>query len=134
MTRKTRTFTDTNLIIGGRYLMDLLRKPGTNSDPQVHVITTAPTKAQAIETLAHLGLPYVRPVALQINETYLGAVTLRNAGLLTEGRAFAFRDYRHGCRIVELLGKERATVIGIFVLTGEHRLQSPLALDLIVAD
>ena len=134
MVCKLRTFTNTNLIVGGQHLLDLLREPGTSSDPQVRVVTTAPTKAEAIKTLAHLGLPCVRPAALQVNELYLAVVTLRDAGLLTEGRAFVFRDYRHGCRVVELLGKDRATVIGIFVLTGEYRLQSPLALDLIVAD
>ena len=134
MTRRARTFLDTNLIVGGRHLLDLLREPGTSSDPQVRVITTAPTKAEAIETLAHLGLPCVRPAALQVNELYLAVVTLRDAGLLTEGRAFAFQDYRRNSRVVELLGKDRATVIGIFVITSEYELQSPLALDLIVAE
>lgn len=98
------------------------------------VVTVATLKAEAIATLAQLGLPWVRPADLHINETYLGSVTLRDAGLLTEGRAFAYRDYRPGSRVVELLGKNRATVIGTFVRTGEYGLGSTLALDLIVAE
>ena len=118
MSRKPRTFIDNNLVVGRRHLLELLREPSTNNDPQVHVVMVAPTKVKAIATLDTLGLPDVRLVDLQVNETYLGAVTLRDAGLLTEGRAFVFRDYRVDSRVLELLGKDQAAVIGTFARSG----------------